>query len=60
MRGKELAMTHNRIFSLLAGSGETPGSEPGQNPPATKVSSAGEAPARDADLLDAYSQGGDQ
>jgi S1-C subfamily serine protease len=56
MRGKELAMTQNRIFSLLSGSGETPGGEPGQNPPATKVSSAGEAPARDADLLDAYSQ----
>jgi S1-C subfamily serine protease len=55
MRGKELAMTHNRIFSLLAASGETPGSDSGQNPPTTKVSSPAEA-TRDADLLDAYSQ----
>src|SRR5580658_2148995 len=55
MRGKELAMTHNRIFSLLAASGETPGSDSGQNQPTTKVSSPAEA-TRDADLLDAYSQ----
>jgi S1-C subfamily serine protease len=56
LRGKELAMTHNRIFSLLVGSGETPGGDPGQSQPATKVSSAADAAARDADLLDAYSQ----
>src|SRR5580692_7861966 len=55
MRGKELAVTHNRIFSLLATSGETAGSDSGQNPPPTKVSSPAEA-TRDADLLDAYSQ----
>jgi len=48
-------MTHNRIFSLLAASGETAGSDSGQNPPPTKVSSPAEA-TRDADLLDAYSQ----
>ena len=48
-------MTNNRIFSLLAGSDQTPGSTPDQNPPATKAS-APEASPRDADLLDAYSQ----
>jgi S1-C subfamily serine protease len=55
MRGKELAMTHNRIFSLLAGTGDSPGSESEQGRPSTKAA-AGAAPARDADLLDAYSQ----
>src|SRR5580700_3135294 len=48
-------MTHNRIFSLLAGSDVTPGSNPDQNPHATKASSPDATP-RDADLLDAYSQ----
>src|SRR5580700_7303674 len=55
LRGKETAMTHNRIFSLLAASDETQGSNPDQNPRATKASSPDATP-RDADLLDAHSQ----
>jgi S1-C subfamily serine protease len=49
-------MTHNRIFSLLATSGETPDHQSAQGPTASKAAPTGETPARDADLLDAYSQ----